>query len=381
MAVVLDLETTGLDPEIDEVLEVGIVGTASDIVLSSLVRPRVLTDWDDAQMIHGISPEDVAGAPLLSEIADQIRDAVAGEVVVIFNRQFDTDFLGDLLDGAAEVRCAMLEFTEYRGSTRWISLARAAEYILFEWPNAQHRAVTDACATLAVWRYLHDPEERQRVTTQKKAIADQNTADRYNRDYYWLKTMRDQQMGFRQSEIIRRFWLRSGANIRHWTSVCSSAAEEYAELFYGQSLSSLELSDRTSAAGLPVFTKKAQIPDRLKPISFFPARSWLRAELQFAGAFCSKKSAYELYDVSELERLRAKHPLRVSVSPPQRGVYWVPKSQLKKAGVSAKRIDQLEPVAEVQNRIYNNWYLLYEVSATVNADLLSKIKKLKNDQT
>ena len=378
MTVVLDLETTGLDPLVDEILEVGVVGSADDIILDSLVRPVSKRDWLEAQAIHGISPADVATAPTLAEISDQIRSAVAGQCVVIFNKIFDAGFLGDLLDTAAEVRCCMLEFTEFRGASRWISLAKATEYVHYSWPDEAHRAVSDARATLAVWRYLHDSLERQRVDLLRRDIEAQYTADRLNRDFYWRKQRDENLRQYRQSEVISNYWLRSG-NDSHWIKRYPGEAEDqFALLLFGRTVASLRLEDKSKSAGLPVYFSRKEIPTHLKPISYFPAQSWLRSELRPAGAFCSKKSAYELYEVAELDRIRAEYLLRFVTKPDKPDCYWLPKSKLKTAGVGTARISKMEPVAEVQNRMYFNWYFLYEVSPAANPDLLHKIRETES---
>jgi DNA polymerase-3 subunit epsilon len=162
--VFLDLETTGLHPPADEVLEIGILADTGEVLLDTLVRPVRRTVWPQAQAIHGIAPTDVSGAPILADLHLQIAAAVSGARVVIYNAPFDAGFLGSALDGAAEVRCAMREFAEafgernaWRGGWRWQKLAVAATHVGFAWPGTAHRAIHDCAATRAVWHWLRDP--------------------------------------------------------------------------------------------------------------------------------------------------------------------------------------------------------------------------------
>jgi DNA polymerase III epsilon subunit-like protein len=60
-ALYLDLETTGLDQQQDEILEIGLLDDDGRVVLHSLVRPE--RHGLGAQAIHGIRPEDVEVAP------------------------------------------------------------------------------------------------------------------------------------------------------------------------------------------------------------------------------------------------------------------------------------------------------------------------------
>jgi DNA polymerase-3 subunit epsilon len=94
--VYLDLETTGLYPPTDEVLEVAIIDHRGQVLLESLVKPEHTTAWPEAEAIHGITPADVEHAPPLAVLRPQITRAVAGKQVVIYNADFDTGFLQGL---------------------------------------------------------------------------------------------------------------------------------------------------------------------------------------------------------------------------------------------------------------------------------------------
>lgn len=159
--VYLDLETTGLDPARDEILEIGILADSGEVLLDTLVKPQRHCTWPEAQCINGIAPADVAEAPSLPKISSRIVDAVAGMRVVIYNAPFDAAFLGNTLEGAAEISCAMRAFAEAFGEWsdehrgwRWQNLGVAAAYVGFAWPGPAHRAIHDCQATRAVWRWI-----------------------------------------------------------------------------------------------------------------------------------------------------------------------------------------------------------------------------------
>lgn len=171
--VYLDIETTGLYADIDEVLEVGILSDDGSVILDSLVRPQLIEEWPDAQRIHGISPADVAHAPTLAELSPRIISAVAGARVVIYNADFDARFLFSELAHAKSIACAMKAFaevygdwSEYHGDYTWKSLSTAAQYIGCSYDKA-HRALDDCRATRAVWRYLTDPCRRAEVDEER----------------------------------------------------------------------------------------------------------------------------------------------------------------------------------------------------------------------
>ena len=157
----LDVETTGLDPRVDEVVQIGMVNDRGGIILDVLVKPQRLTEWPKAEAIHGISPADVALACPLDAFMPFINSVCAGQTVVIYNVAFDAAFLWKETERpAAAFKCCMLAFANYRkvpgrhGVYKWHKLEAATKYIGYEWEGPKHSAVSDARATRAVWRYL-----------------------------------------------------------------------------------------------------------------------------------------------------------------------------------------------------------------------------------
>jgi DNA polymerase-3 subunit epsilon len=97
----VDLETTGLDARVDRVCEIGVVRFRADgevldeyATLVDPQRPMAAT------AIHGISAEQVHGAPAFADVAPELERLLAGTVVVAHNLAFEDAFL------AAEFRRA-----------------------------------------------------------------------------------------------------------------------------------------------------------------------------------------------------------------------------------------------------------------------------------
>lgn len=91
----IDTETTGRDPMIDRLVEVGIViGQGGEIVQrhSWLINPGIPIPEESAS-VHGIRDADVAGSPRFPEIAREIADALAGAIPAAYNATFDKAFL------------------------------------------------------------------------------------------------------------------------------------------------------------------------------------------------------------------------------------------------------------------------------------------------
>jgi DNA polymerase III subunit epsilon len=104
--VVLDTETTGLDPadghRIIEICCVELVGhLPTGRVFHTLVHPEREIP-EDAMRVHGLSAETLSGAPVFSAIADDFLSFVAEAPLVIHNAEFDLKFLNFELSRAGK---------------------------------------------------------------------------------------------------------------------------------------------------------------------------------------------------------------------------------------------------------------------------------------
>lgn len=95
--IVLDTETTGLDPaQGDRIVEIGCVELA-DRVPSGRTLHRYINPGRPigaaATEIHGITDEFVADKPVFAEVAGEFLDFVDGAELIIHNAAFDVGFL------------------------------------------------------------------------------------------------------------------------------------------------------------------------------------------------------------------------------------------------------------------------------------------------
>lgn len=87
--VAVDVETTGLNVLVDDVLQAAIVEYDGDVRLNQFCGSSK-PDWRQAQQIHGITPEMVNGLPRLCECPDVVSDALIDvDVIVGYNLAFD----------------------------------------------------------------------------------------------------------------------------------------------------------------------------------------------------------------------------------------------------------------------------------------------------
>ncbi|MCG8313772.1 MAG: 3'-5' exonuclease [Pseudomonadales bacterium] len=368
--VTLDSETTGLDPARDELLEIAIVDHNGATLFNSLIKPSPANPiWPEAEAIHGITPEMVANAPALSEISTQIEAAVSGKDVIIYNSDFDAAFLGPLLSSANSIKCCMEhwaehigEWSEYHGSYRWHKLIDAAEYVHFEWPGDAHRALADSLACRAVWQYMNDQGERERVDNIRQdkqlellALMELNQLE-----------LNEEARQVKRSKTMERFinhWWLGLYGPSHWAHkdrYRQGIEEEFAVIFFGKTLESLELEAKFEVT----YQNQKLIPAHLKPASYFRRETWYQAELIPCAAYIGKKRSWPLYDVSEKDRIQDIYKLRLAHPKLGENEILLTKTKLKKAGLSGDEIAVLEPVAERQNPNSFDWYYLYKFDST-----------------
>ncbi|MGF1698026.1 3'-5' exonuclease [Vibrio kyushuensis] len=97
----VDFETTGLDSKKDDIITVGLVPfTLNRIYLNRAkhwtVRPRKQLN-DDSIVIHGITHSDIADAPDLTEVIEEILDSISGNILVVHYNRIEREFLDKAL--------------------------------------------------------------------------------------------------------------------------------------------------------------------------------------------------------------------------------------------------------------------------------------------
>ncbi|CEI85364.1 DNA polymerase III subunit epsilon [Ehrlichia minasensis] len=100
--VVLDTETTGLDPDGgDRIIEIGCVELIDRVFTGRVFHEYINPERDVpyyATKIHGITIDMLKDKPKFSEIADRFLDFVNSSVLVIHNAGFDIKFIKMELD-------------------------------------------------------------------------------------------------------------------------------------------------------------------------------------------------------------------------------------------------------------------------------------------
>lgn len=94
--IVLDTETTGLDPRSDRIIEIGCVELFNHLptgqVFHTYLNPR-RDIAEEAFNIHGLSAEFLSDKPLFADIAEAFSAFISDSALVIHNAAFDMGFL------------------------------------------------------------------------------------------------------------------------------------------------------------------------------------------------------------------------------------------------------------------------------------------------
>ena len=148
-ALAIDVETTGLDPTQDAVVELAAVGLRIDpatgqydalqTLFTSLVDPQRAIPAA-ASAVHHLTARDVQGQPRLAQALAGLQDAVQAfqpHLLVAHNAAFDSSFLPGLADALTP------------DDPRWACTLRLAQHL---WPAAPRHNLQ----ALRYWRRLQD---------------------------------------------------------------------------------------------------------------------------------------------------------------------------------------------------------------------------------
>ncbi|MCP5276940.1 MAG: 3'-5' exoribonuclease [Thiobacillus sp.] len=153
----IDLETTGANPTIDRITEIGIVEVEGEKVSTwnTLVKPeRTIPAF--IQQLTGISNEMVADAPTFAQVADELDQRLQGRLFIAHNARFDYGFIKNEFqrlgrrfraDVLCTVRLSRKLFPEHHRHNLDSLIARHGLVT-----GDRHRALADADLIWQFWR-------------------------------------------------------------------------------------------------------------------------------------------------------------------------------------------------------------------------------------
>lgn len=94
---VIDIETTGLDPEYDEIIEIGGLKVSNGEIIDefcSLVKPSCKIP-EFIENLTGITNQMVKEAPSIKKVLPRFIDFIGDSILVAYNAHFDINFIYD----------------------------------------------------------------------------------------------------------------------------------------------------------------------------------------------------------------------------------------------------------------------------------------------
>lgn len=160
---IVDTETTGLEPGENEILQLSIIDGNGTGLYNGYFCPCA-REWKEAQAVNHIAPADVQNAPRLSAELPRISEIFArAHKIIGYNLPFDLAFLecsGVLVPAAAERIDVMQlfapiygEYSEKYGGYKWQKLTKAAAYYGYDWNEhgSAHDSRADCYATFFLY--------------------------------------------------------------------------------------------------------------------------------------------------------------------------------------------------------------------------------------
>lgn len=153
----VDLETTGVNPAFNKIVEIGAVRFRLDVetgCFHTLVNPGVHIP-ENVVRIHGITDYMVSQSPALEDILDDFIAFINGAVLVIQNPRFDLSFIERAFRVHNTSRPELLALDTVRFAKKYFTglpnhkLPTLASHLGLELTS--HRALDDAVACMAVF--------------------------------------------------------------------------------------------------------------------------------------------------------------------------------------------------------------------------------------
>lgn len=149
---VLDTETTGLNAQLDDVIEIGVLELVNRVpsgrTLHQYFKPAKLVE-PGAVRVHGITNEFLADKPRFSDHVESIKDFLEGATLIIHNAPFDVGFINSELarlqdDWRIEQNCEVVD-TLVMARDQFPGLSNSLDALCSRFGiNAKHRTLHGA---------------------------------------------------------------------------------------------------------------------------------------------------------------------------------------------------------------------------------------------
>lgn len=147
--VIIDLETTGLDPINDRIIEVGAIRIGEEIKDYSAIVKQEIDITEKIRDLTGISDEDIKKGKAEEIVINELLDFIGQDSLVGYNINFDIKFINECLNrfGKSKVRNMTYDVMKYVKNDKLFLKNYKLETVVKEYginEKVPHRAIEDA---------------------------------------------------------------------------------------------------------------------------------------------------------------------------------------------------------------------------------------------
>lgn len=196
--VCIDLETTGLNPKTDKIIEIGAVKVEKHVIVGewqTFVNPGRLLD-EHITTLTGISDKQLAEAPVIEQVLPGLLEMIGDRVLLGHGVLFDYSFIkraavARRLSFESEGIDTLKIARKYLSDLESRSLGYLCGY--YDIPHHAHRALHDARATVALYQKLTELfYEREETEGNKSLFRPKKLRHNVKRDTPATKAQKEQ---------------------------------------------------------------------------------------------------------------------------------------------------------------------------------------------
>ncbi|EFD04373.1 PolC-type DNA polymerase III [Peptostreptococcus anaerobius] len=153
---VIDIETSGLNPEKNEILELGAVRVRDNIVVAEyeqLIRPRKSIS-KEATKVNGLTKRMLIDEPFVEDVIWDFKDFLGKDVLIGHNIEFDLEFIRNQLP----IRNKYIDTLPLARKLLKIKRHRLIDICHhYKIPEPNHRSISDCNATHLCYQKMKEP--------------------------------------------------------------------------------------------------------------------------------------------------------------------------------------------------------------------------------
>ena len=170
--IVIDTESTGVDPYSDEILQVSIIDGAGKVLFNKYIKPSHKESWPGAQRVNHISPKKVSKCKTIDKYLPKIQKIIdSADFIVGYNiKHFDIPILENagIHFGGQEIVDVFVDVRGYfKKWPKLVDVALCTGYVF-----TPHDALEDCRATLHI--LINTIQLKSRRRRKKKGAAKMN---------------------------------------------------------------------------------------------------------------------------------------------------------------------------------------------------------------